>query len=232
MLDFPKINNINGIKRTWNVQCQIFQRGLKYSEKEKLLTSLILIPLIWTKSRIWTQTLTVCECVSLSIEWLILCVCMYMCICVFQCQEQGQLQECVSAVRVCLARLDYVIKVHTTTQPPPPRTPTYPSLFLSFSVSYCVSFFFCIFLSVIISFYLAFDLSFCISFILFLFLFSLWLLIFSLSLSRFTIFSWFPLDFYSSSYLILPPPCLLKSSHPLSSSLVPHLSFAKLVLAY
>nr|XP_046257195.1 intersectin-1 isoform X3 [Scatophagus argus] len=27
-----------------------------------------------------------------------------------QCQEQGQLQECVSAVRVCLARLDYVIK--------------------------------------------------------------------------------------------------------------------------
>lgn len=130
-------------------------------EKEKLLTSLILIPLIWTKSRIWTQTLTVCECVSLSIEWLILCVCMYMCICVFQCQEQGQLQECVSAVRVCLARLDYVIKVHTTTQPPSP-SPTYLSLFLSFSISV----FYCIFLSVIIVLYLSFILTSCIYFIL------------------------------------------------------------------
>lgn len=69
---------------------------------------------------------------SVSIEWLILCVCVHICICVFQCQEQGQLQECVSAVRACLARLDYVIQVHTTTQPPF-SSPPYPSLCLIFS---------------------------------------------------------------------------------------------------
>lgn len=79
--------------------------------------------------------------VSVSKEWLNLCVCMYvyMYICVFQCQQQGQLQECVSAVRVCLARLDYVIKVHTTTQPPLPSSPR-PSLSLCLLV-----FVFCIF---------------------------------------------------------------------------------------
>lgn len=56
----------------------------------------------------------------------IVCVCVLNCVrvrvhiyaCVFQHQEQGQLQECVSAVRVCLTRLDRVIKVHETNQPP------------------------------------------------------------------------------------------------------------------
>lgn len=91
----------------------------------------------------WTGTLTVCECVSVSMEWLILYVCMYICICVFQCQEQGQLQECVSAVRVCLARLDYVIKVHTTTQPPFPLPTMPPTLsLLLFISSFPLSLFF------------------------------------------------------------------------------------------
>lgn len=68
-----------------------------------------------------TETLTVCVCVRVSVCPCLksgrssVCVNICVCICVFQCQEQGQLQECVSAVRVCLARLDYVIKVHTTT---------------------------------------------------------------------------------------------------------------------
>lgn len=68
----------------------------------------------------WTETINclwVCVCVYRLVDPL--CVSVYtVCICVFQCQAQGQLQECVSAVRVCLARLDYVIQVHTTTQPP------------------------------------------------------------------------------------------------------------------
>lgn len=55
----------------------------------------------------------VCVCVLNCVR-----VCVYIYACVFQHQEQGQLQECVSAVRVCLTRLDHVIKVHETNQPP------------------------------------------------------------------------------------------------------------------
>lgn len=55
----------------------------------------------------------VCVCVLNCVH-----VCVYIYACVFQHQEQGQLQECVSAVRVCLTRLDHVIKVHETNQPP------------------------------------------------------------------------------------------------------------------
>lgn len=148
----------------------------------------------------------------MSMEWLILYVCMYICICVFQCQEQGQLQECVSAVRVCLARLDYVIKVHTTTQPPFPL-PTMPPLCLSF-------FSFPHFL------YLCFFFSLCLlipSFITFSnhFLFA----------SSSVLSSYFLPLFLTSSYpslLLLSLKMFLPS---LSSSLVPHLFFAELVLA-
>lgn len=55
----------------------------------------------------------VCVCVLNCVR-----VCVYIYAYVFQHQEQGQLQECVSAVRVCLTRLDHVIKVHETNQPP------------------------------------------------------------------------------------------------------------------
>lgn len=66
-----------------------------------------------TNKEIYWQILCV------SVFWTVcVCVCVYIYACVFQHQEQGQLQECVSAVRVCLTRLDHVIKVHETNQPP------------------------------------------------------------------------------------------------------------------
>jgi len=64
------------------------------------------------------RTLCVCCCVYIYI---------YIYVHVFQHLGQGQLQECVSAVRVCLARLDYIIKVQATAQP------SYQPFFMSFS---------------------------------------------------------------------------------------------------